>query len=451
MGKFREFYGLGGSVILLLLAGTGCSKNNNDALAAVKEQAAKDLIAAEEKAQRDLLALKTQAEKDLLAAEERAQTEIAKVREEASGNQHSSTLELEKVRQQAAADRAAAKKSAKELSIAKKLSEGNLAATRKVAKEQLEAFKKKAAFDLAALQEKVDKQIAATRADVTTQLQTIKSTPAMVYVKGGEFTMGFEGVATPEHKVTLSPFYIAKFETTYKLWLEVKSFGTAKGYAFHQQGRAGTPWAPALAGNNQPVTDICAWDALVWCNAYSEMEGFEPVYRTADNAVLRDSRHSNAGSLQSAVFDRNAKGYRLPTEAEWEYAARFRGPGDFAPGNFASGATANSSDIKASSEVAWFPFNSPAPNNHPQPVGLKQANPLGLHDMSGNVYEWCWDRQDPYQAQPQKDPVGTKAGGQVLRGGSFGHGNNELRSSHRISSNPVNFSVNVGFRCARSH
>ncbi|MCP4848980.1 MAG: SUMF1/EgtB/PvdO family nonheme iron enzyme [Verrucomicrobiaceae bacterium] len=450
MGKFRELYSLGTSVILLLLTATGCSDSKN-AVAAAKEQAEKNLIAAEQKAQRELLAVKEKAEKDLIAAEQKAKTKIAKALEKARTDGQVTALELEKVRQQAAADRDAAKKATRELAIARKLSEGNLAATRKVAKAQLDAVKEKAAFEMAALKEKTEKQIAAARADVTTQLQTIKSTPAMVYVKGGEFTMGFEGIAAPEHKVTLSPFYIAKFETSYKLWLKVKSFGAANGYAFHQQGRAGTPWAPAMAGNNQPVTDICAWDALVWCNAYSEMEGFEPVYRTADNAVIRDSRHSNAGNLQAAVFDRNAKGYRLPTEAEWEYAARFRGKGDFAPGDFASGASANSSDIKATSEVAWFPFNSPAPNNHPQPVGLKKANPLGLHDMSGNVYEWCWGRQDPYQAQPKKDPVGTKAGGQVLRGGSFGHGNNELRSSHRISSNPVNFSVNVGFRCARSH
>ena len=68
--------------------------------------------------------------------------------------------------------------------------------------------------------------------------------------------MGFAGVATPEHKVTLSPFYIAKFETTYKLWLEVKSFASANGYAFHLQGRAGTPWAPAMAGKTQAVSDI---------------------------------------------------------------------------------------------------------------------------------------------------------------------------------------------------
>ena len=108
--------------------------------------------------------------------------------------------------------------------------------------EQLEAFKKKAALDLAALQEKVDKQIAAARADVTTQIDSVKSTPSMIYVPGGEFTMGFEGVATPEHKVTLSPFHIGKFEVTFKLWLEVKSFGAANGYAQNGQYEETSIW-----------------------------------------------------------------------------------------------------------------------------------------------------------------------------------------------------------------
>ena len=442
MGKLSELYGLGGSVILLLLAGTGCSKNNNDEAAAVKEQAAEDLITVKEQAAKDLIAAKEQGAKNLSSAEEKAR-ELAKAMEQVKADESAAALELKKVKEQAAGDRAAAKKAMRELAVAKKLSEGNLAATRKVAQAQLDKVKEKAAFDLAALKAKTKEEIAATRAEATTQIDSVKSTPSMIYVPGGEFTMGFEGVATPEHKVTLSPFHIGKFEVTFKLWLEVKSFGSANGYAFHQQGRAGTPWAPALPGNNQPVTDICLWDTLAWCNAYSEMEGFEPVYKTADKAVIRDSRYPNA------VFDRNAKGYRLPTEAEWEYAARFRGKGDFSPGDFASGASANGSNLKATSEVAWFPLNSPAPHNHPQTVGSRKANHLGVHDMSGNVYEWCWDRQDPYQDQPQKDPVGTKAGGHVLRGGSYGH--SDMRVSHRISSNPVNFSVNVGFRCARSH
>ena len=237
---------------------------------------------------------------------------------------------------------------------------------------------------------------------------------------------------------------------TYKLWLKVRDYGIANGYFFHLPGRAGTPWAPALPGNAQPVTEVSAWDVLAWCNAYSEMEGVEPVYKTAEGAVIKDSRHSNAANLQSAVFDRKAKGYRLPTEAEWEYAARFLDGSDFLPGDFASGATGQHSDIEASSEVAWFPSNTAPPRNHPQPVGLKKSNPLGLHDMSGNVYEWCWDRKGDYPHQPQVDPIGSVKGHQVLRGGSYGHSTSDLRTSHRLSSSPVNFSVNVGFRFARS-
>ena len=319
----------------------------------------------------------------------------------------------------------------------------------KRAARDLEQAREKAAKDLAEAEKRSEEEIASLKAMAALQLVDANSTSSMVLVPGGEFTMGFEEVATPEHKVRLSPFFIGRFEVTYELWLEVRNFGTANGYFFHLQGRAGTPWAPALPGNAQPVTEVGAWDAMVWCNAYSEMEGRKPVYTSNEGKIIRHSRNSDA--LTTVVFDRKAKGYRLPTEAEWEYAARFRGLGESSPGNFASGAIKSVSDVAATDEVAWFSSNSFPPLNHPRPVGKKKPNRLGLHDMSGNVFEWCWDRMGQYPETPQTNPAGPDAGGRLLRGGSYGHGDKDLRASHRISSNPVNFSVNVGFRCARAY
>ncbi len=321
-----------------------------------------------------------------------------------------------------------------------------LAAAKDQAAAELAAVKAQAAAELAAAREQAAAELDAVKRMAALKLAAFEVPPGMAFVPGGQFTMGFEGVATPKHKVTLRPFYMGKHEVTYKLWREVKSFADANRYVFQQPGGLATPWAAPTLEQTEPVNEVTAWDALVWCNAYSEKEGLEPVYKSTDGAVIKNAKDS--GAIEAAAFDQVANGYRLPTEAEWEYAARYRHGKEPSPGDHASGAGGPHTDSEATSEVAWFPANS---DNRPHPVGQKKANELGLSDMSGNVYEWCWDQYREYESTPENNPTGPRRGnGQVLRGGSFGNSTADLQCAHRLRSSPVNFSVNAGFRVARS-
>jgi formylglycine-generating enzyme required for sulfatase activity len=216
---------------------------------------------------------------------------------------------------------------------------------------------------------------------------------------------------------SMSVFSIGETEITYELWYAVRTWAEGNGYTFANPGREGNDGtdgaAPTVAGQ-EPVTYISWRDAAVWCNAYSEAMGKTPVYKY-NNAVLRESE-SNAvsagsGKAELAVSDPAANGFRLPTEAQWEYAARGGVPSTSTPW---TDTYAGSNTIDG---VAVYATNS---GSKTAAVKSKTANTLGLYDMSGNVFEWC---QDVY--------TGTS---RVVRGGSWGSGPSNCTAAYRYDS-----------------
>ena len=195
-----------------------------------------------------------------------------------------------------------------------------------------------------------------------------------IYMNAGK-TLVKQGVFTEGRRITVEPFFMAKYETTRQLWYDVQIWAMQNGYSFQNRINA-----PNVLNKNMPISNINWRDAVVWCNAYSEMSSLEPVYYHGET-VIRDSRNANSTVCDSAVMNKNKNGYRLPTELEREYAARGGDPGK-ADWMFLFSGSNNADD------AAWHHGNSAYAINN---TGTKNANCLGIYDLSGNVQEWGWD------------------------------------------------------------
>ena len=213
----------------------------------------------------------------------------------------------------------------------------------------------------------------------------------MVYVSGGTFIMGGDESSdqTPTHSVTLSSYYICKYEVTQALWRAVMGSNPSK-----------------FKGDNLPVEQVSWNDCQTFINRLNSYTG---------------------------------RNFRLPTEAEWEFAAR--------GGNYSRRYKYSGSNYIG--DVAWYTDNS---GSRTHSVGTKQANELGLYDMSGNVFEWCRDQYGPYNSYSQTDPLGPNGwSDRVLRGGCWNDRTGDCRSSNRYGGTPDDGGSDSGIRLILSH
>ena len=187
-------------------------------------------------------------------------------------------------------------------------------------------------------------------------------------------------------------------------------------------------------GDNLPVEMVNWFDAIEYCNGRSRIEGLTPVYTINGN-----------GDNRTVIWNRNANGYRLPTEAEWEFTCRAMTVSAFSTGNNITTSQANYNGN--------YPYNKNIKGtfrNYTTPAGSFNANPMGIYDMHGNVGEWCWDWFGNYSKDSLMDPAGTASGDfRVIRGGAWNNGGQSLRAAYRDYNSPAAKFNSLGFRLAR--
>jgi formylglycine-generating enzyme required for sulfatase activity len=251
----------------------------------------------------------------------------------------------------------------------------------------------------------------------------------LVWIPAGNFTMGSsdsqDAGANPPHSVTLSKgFWMGKYPVTQKQYFDVMNVCITA-----QQSSAGGGSTDYGRGDLFPMYYVSWYDAIEFCNKLSVLENLDPVYHIGGN-------YSPASWVSGTIeMNRSRNGYRLPTEAEWEYSCRAGKTTAYSTGDTITSSQANFNNNEGSTTTV---------------VTKYPANPWKLHDMHGNVWEWCWDWYDAYTSGAKNDPTGASSGSpRVTRGGSWSGADRSLRSANRGSSVPSNGNVSFGFRVLR--
>jgi len=307
-------------------------------------------------------------------------------------------------------------------------------------------------------------------AQCTVTVKDSDSSPApagMALIPAGAFIMGspvsepeYDSTDEKQHSVTLTKsFYMGKYQVTQAQWVAVMGAGENRTETTYGQG------------DNYPVYKVSWYDVLVFCNKLSMAEGLDPVYSIdgkTNPSEWGPIPTSFSAKWNAATMDRSKNGYRLPTEAEWEYACR----GDYL--NKATETNTKPFGIgdgrKMISGMANFDVTEPYDLDHAPPgpysdpgatgyvgkttpVGSYAANNYGLFDMHGNVYEWCWDWYKENIMMDNTDPVGGNTDSidkRVIRGGDWSCIGRRLRSAFRSYCSPHERHEILGFRLVRS-